>query len=236
MDNTYVIGEGVESSSEIEDGRRLKVVKAKRERRPLTIFGYDVRYFLVGMIVFSFLGFCAENAGRMVTKHIFDCRHQLLPFLMAYGIALLAVYVLMGTPDELRFFNIRIFKNMTRGKRVLSHIIYFAVIFLFIMAGEIAVGMLYEKCAGVILWDYSDIPTHITRYTSIITTLLYGGGVYLLMAFAFRPMMNLISKMGTRAATIVDCTLGAAIVLDFLIMVIITFVTGSAPNWWSVAW
>ena len=70
MDNTYVIGEGVESSSEIEDGRRLKVVKAKRERRPLAIFGYDVRYFLVGMIVFSFLGFCAENAGRMVTKHL----------------------------------------------------------------------------------------------------------------------------------------------------------------------
>ena len=83
MDNTYVIGEGVESSSEREDGRRLKVVKAKRERRPLAIFGYDVRYFLVGMIVFSFLGFCAENIGRMVTKHIFDCRHQLLPFLMA---------------------------------------------------------------------------------------------------------------------------------------------------------
>ena len=96
--------------------------------------------------------------------------------------------------------------------------------------------MIYEKCAGVILWDYSDIPTHITRYTSIITTVLYGGGVYLLMAFAFRPMMNLIMKMGLKAATIIDCTLGVAILIDFFVMIIITFVTGSAPNYWSISW
>ena len=47
----------------------------------------------------------------------------------------------------------------------------------FIMLGEIAVGTIYEKFAGVILWDYTDIPTHITRYTSLITTALIGGGV-----------------------------------------------------------
>lgn len=119
---------------------------------------------------------------------------------------------------------------------MLSHVIYFAVIFVFILGGEIAVGTIYEEFAGVILWDYSNIPTHITRYTSIITTLLYGGGVYLLMAFAFKPMMRLIMKMGTKAATIVDCTLGIAIVLDFIATIVIMFVTGSAPEYWSVAW
>ncbi len=209
---------------------------AKAKRKPPTIFGYDIRYFFVGMIVFAFFGFCAENIGRMAVQHIFDCRHQILPFLFAYGIALLAVYVFMGTPDELRFFNIRIFKEKTPLKRVLSHVIYFAVIFVFILGGEIAVGTIYEEFAGVILWDYSNIPTHITRYTSIITTLLYGGGVYLLMAFAFKPMMRLITKMGTKAATIVDCTLGIAIVLDFIATIVIMFVTGSAPEYWSVAW
>lgn len=213
-----------------------ETVEEKGKKKALTIFGYDVRYFIIGMIIFSFFGFCAENAGRMVTKHIFDCRHQLLPFLFAYGIALLAVYILMGTPNELRFFNIRIFKKKSLKTKILSHVIYFAVIFAFIMIGEIAVGMIYEKCAGVILWDYSDIPTHITRYTSVITTLLYGGGVYALMAFAFEPMMRLISKMGTKAATVIDCTLGVAIVIDFIIMLAITFATGSAPNYWSVAW
>ena len=209
---------------------------AKAKRKPPTIFGYDIRYFFVGMIVFAFFGFCAENIGRMAVQHIFDCRHQLLPFLFAYGIALLAVYVLMGTPDDLRFFKFRFFKNKNLKTKILSHVIYFSVIFVFILGGEIAVGMLYEKFAGVILWDYSNIPTHITRYTSIITTLLYGGGVYLLMAFAFKPMMKLIMKMGTKAATIVDCTLGVAIVIDFLVMLIITFATGSAPEYWSVAW
>lgn len=236
MENALVIGESAEAARKESRRRKKQAVKEKRERKALTIFGYDVRYFFVGMIVFAFFGFCAENIGRMATKHIFDCRHQILPFLFAYGIALLAVYVLMGTPDELRFFNIRIFKKKTLATRILSHIIYFAVIFAFILVGEIAVGMLYEKFAGVILWDYSNIPTHITRYTSIITTLLYGGGVYLLMAFAFKPMMNLIMKMGTRAATIADCTLGVAIVLDFIATLIIMFTTGSAPEYWSIAW
>lgn len=81
----------------------------------------------------------------------------------------------------MRFFKFRFFKNKNLKTKILSHVIYFSVIFVFILGGEIAVGMLYEKFAGVILWDYSNIPTHITRYTSIITTLLYGGGVYLLM-------------------------------------------------------
>ena len=213
-----------------------KLSEKNKKFKPLSIFGYDARYFFIGMIVFAFFGFCAENIGRMTVQHIFDCRHQLLPFLFAYGIALLAVYVLIGTPDDLRFFNIRIFRQKNTRNKILSHIIYFSVIFVFILGGEIAVGMIYEKFAGVILWDYSDIPTHITRYTSILTTLLYGGGVYLLMAFAFRPMMKLIMKMGLKAATIIDCTLGVAIVIDFLIMIIITFVTGSAPDYWSISW
>ena len=170
----------------------------------------------------------------MVTKHIFDSRHQLLPFLFAYGIALFAIYTVMGTPGELRFFGRRMFRTKSRRNTVLPHVIYFFVICAFIMLGEIAVGTIYEKFAGVILWDYTDIPTHIARYTSLITTVLIGGGVYAIMAFGFRPMMNLVSKMGTRAAAVVDCTLGAAIVLDFLIMIIVTFATGSAPEYWSI--
>ena len=206
MENAGVIGpESLKKDNPIE-----------RKRRKVTVFGYEVCYFGVAMIIFSFFGFCAENIGRMTVQHVFDCRHQLLPFLFAYGIALLAIYCCLG--------------------KILSHIVYFLVIFAFIMAGEIAVGMLYEKFAGVILWDYSQIPTHITRYTSIITTLLYGGGVYLIMAFAFKPMMKLISKMGRKAAIIIDSTLGTAIIIDFIVMLVIMFVTGAAPEYWSVSW
>ena len=215
-----------------------RAVSAETEdsRRPFTIFGYDICYFFVAMIVFSFLGFLVENFTRMILIRVFDCRHQLLPFLFAYGLALLAIYTGLGTPDDLRFFNIRIFRNKTKIKKALSHLIYFAVICAFIIGGEIAVGLIYEKVAGVVLWDYSAIPTHITRYTSVITTALLGGGVYLLMTFAFRPMMRLIMKMGKRAAIVIDSTLGALIVADFLLMIIYTFVTGAAPYFWAVSW
>ncbi|MCD7729166.1 MAG: putative ABC transporter permease [Clostridia bacterium] len=187
------------------------------------------------MIAFSFFGFIGENIARMVTKHIFDCRHQLLPFLFAYGIALLAIHILLGTPGEMRIFSKRIFTKEGLKYKILSHVTYFATLFAFILVGEIAVGEFYEVCTGVVLWDYSDVPLHITKYTSVISGLLYGGGVYLIMAFAFKPMMRLIQKMGRKAATIVDCTLGVAIVADFILMVIIVFVTGSAPVYWSIS-
>ena len=66
-----------------------ETVEEEGKKKALTIFGYDVRYFIIGMIIFSFFGFCAENAGRMAVQHIFDSRHQILPFLFAYGVALL---------------------------------------------------------------------------------------------------------------------------------------------------
>ena len=207
---------------------------AEEQRR--TLFGYDFCYFFVAMIVFSFLGFWVENITRMILIHTFDCRHQTLPFLFAYGLALLAIYVIIGTPGDLRFFNIRIFRQKNKVKKVLSHLLYFLIICAFIFGGEIAVGLIYEEIAGVVLWDYGNIPTHVTRYTSIITTALLGGGVYLLMNFAFRPMMKLVAKMGRRAAIILDSTLGALIVADFLFMIIYTFITGSAPCLWSVTW
>ena len=217
------------------DTSRKNVITAEKGRRS-GIFGYEFCHFFVAMIIFSFLGFWVENCTRMILIQVFDCRHQLLPFLFAYGLALLAIYAVLGTPDDLRFFNIRIFRQKTRGKKVLSHLLYFLIICAFIFGGEIAVGLIYEEIAGVVLWDYSNIPTHVTRYTSVITTALLGGGVYLLMNFAFRPMMRLIEKMGRRAAIILDSTLGALIVADFLFMIIYTFVTGSAPYLWSVAW
>ncbi len=220
----------------MENTAVLEGASVKEKSAPLTIFGIKSCYFFVAMMVFAFLGFWVENIARMITKNVFDSRHQLLPFLFAYGLALLAIYIVLGTPDEMRFFNIRIFRKKDIKSRVFSHLSYFLVICAFIMLGEIGVGMIYEKVAGVILWDYTSIPTHITRYTSLITTALFGGGVYAIMAFAFRPMIKLISKMGTTAATVLDCTLGVAIIIDFLIMILYTFITGSAPEYWSVAW
>ncbi|MCD8372484.1 MAG: putative ABC transporter permease [Clostridia bacterium] len=212
--------------------KKAKMTKVKGE--PKKLFGYELPYVGLAMIAFSFFGFLAENIARMATKHIFDCRHQLLPFLFAYGIALFAMLLILGTPDEMRIFNKRIFAKKGLKYRVLSHITYFAIIFAFVFLGEIAVGEFYEACTGVILWDYSDIPLHVTKYTSVISGAAYGGGAYLIMAFGFKPMMKLIQKIGRKTAIILNCTLGVAIVIDFIIMVVTVFVTGAAPEYWSV--
>ncbi|MCD8309478.1 MAG: putative ABC transporter permease [Clostridia bacterium] len=225
-------GCNAEKLNNMADVSPQKTVKAKE---PKKLFGYELPYIGVAMIVFSFLGFIAENAARMVTKHIFDCRHQLLPFLFAYGIALLAIHIILGTPGGMRFFNKKLFTQKGVKYSILSHVTYFAVLFLVIFAGEIAVGEFYEACTGVVLWDYSDMPLHVTKYTSVISCSLYGGGVYLIMAFAFKPMMKLIQKIGRTAAAILCCTLGTAIIIDFIIMVITIFVTGTAPVYWSVS-
>jgi len=57
---------------------------------------------MIGILV-SFAGFVVENIWRLLTKGIVDNRGMLLPFLAGYGMALIAFYLLFGTPDTLHF-------------------------------------------------------------------------------------------------------------------------------------
>ncbi len=214
----------------------LKIETATAEKEHAKFFDYSFAHFGVIMIIFAFIGWFAENCIRMVSRHTFDSRHQLLPFLFAYAIAVFAVYLALGTPQKMRIFNKRIFTKDTVANKILSHLTYFLVLSTFVFFGEMVVGTFYESVTGVVLWDYSETPLHVTKYTGLPSALGFGGGMYLIMAFLFKPLMNWISKMSWKSAATLDIVLGSLIVIDFFIMVITVFATGAAPEYWSITW
>lgn len=56
--------------------------------------------------VISFLGFVVENVWLSMTKGYIDNRNMTLPFLLGYGIAIVLIYLLFGTPEHLKILEI----------------------------------------------------------------------------------------------------------------------------------
>lgn len=209
--------------------------KTQQEKTHIKVFGKEFAYIFIIIIIGSFIGFAAENTGRLITKGILDSRYHYLPFIFGYGIAVFAMYLALGTPDDMHFFGKKLFKEKSRKNSMLSNIIYLLVIYFFVFFGEIAVGVFYEKTTGLSLWDYSTMPLHVTKYASVITMILYGTGAYAIMKFAFGPLYRLLQrKMPINIANIINFSLGTLIIIDCIYMICYTLITHELPIRWSI--
>ena len=108
---------------------------------------------------------------------------------------------------------------------------------MFVFLGELVVGNVWDIFFGVELWNYSSMPLPLTQYTSIFTTLGYGCGVFLIFKFIYKPILNLIRrKVNYTVAKVICLTLGVAIFLDTLYMMLSIIIYGEAPMYWSIHW
>lgn len=161
------------------------------------------------MIAFvSFLGFVVENIWLAVTKGYIDNRNMNLPFLLGYGLALAAVYLAFGIPSETPFF------SFLPGRARL--VFYFLLTSLCVSAGEIALGKTTERLCGIAYWNYSWIPLHITKYTSIPTSIGFGAMITLFMEHCFRPLMAAISRLDQQVLRVLALALMVMLTADYL--------------------
>ena len=65
---------------------------------------YSVYELFVMTALISFLGFDLENIWLLFTKGFMDNRSMHLPFLFGYGLLVMGMYCIFGTPQHLRFF------------------------------------------------------------------------------------------------------------------------------------
>ncbi len=149
---------------------------------------YGVFALLAMAIVISFLGFCLENAWLAYTKGFVDNRNFSLPFLAGYGILVLGIYFIIGTPEEMRAFAFFDLKTDHTARVIL----YFADAFLTVSIAEVILGTVFEKATGVIWWDYTRLPLHFTRYTSVFTSMGFALVITLFMDNVFTPLMDRI--------------------------------------------
>ena len=111
---------------------------------------------------------------------------------------------------------------------------YYALVFVLILFGEMSVGLLFDKCFGVQAWDYRNIPLHITRYTSIPTTFGFTTGITLLMHFVFRPVVAFFERLPRKLCFWLALIFGVLIAADYCIMIGGMLVTGHFPDYWSI--
>ena len=164
------------------------------------------------IIVVSFLGFCVENIFISINHGFIDNRNMILPFLLGYGFAVLAYYKLFGTTQDPLFFGNEIQISSTFH----STLYCFVVSFIGVCVGEILLGLLTEWSCDIIWWDYSKIPFHITRYTSVPTSLGFATLITVFMKYFFDPLLSAFSKINPVILSFISITFLLFLTLDMI--------------------
>ncbi len=180
--------------------------------------------------VVSFLGFWVENIFIAIRHGQMNNRNMLLPFLFGYGLAIMAIYFLFGTPMSPKFFGIDI-----RGKsKALNILNFFWITFLCVSIGEIVLGTFVENSCGIVWWNYSNIPLHITKYTSVPTSMGFAFLITVFMGFFCEPLLRVFSKMNKKVLYTLAIIFMILLVGDFLLSAGRMFETHELMRIWKI--
>jgi len=160
------------------------------------IMKYDIYSLGIMVAVISFLGFSLENLWLSLTKGFIDNRNMNAPFLMGYGLLVVGMYLLLGTPENMALVE-SVPVDGSKGERFF---IYFLCAFAVVTLGELILGHLMEKFCGIEYWNYTWIPLHITKYTSVPTSIGFAAIITSFMGACFDPIMSLIVMIPAREA------------------------------------
>ncbi len=159
---------------------------------------YSLIDYLAMVCFISFLGFCQENIWLMFRKGYIDNRNMNLPFLLGYGVLVTCIYFVMGVPDS-------------------NHVgIYYVNTFVIVSIGEILLGKTVEKLCGIYYWDYTALPFHITRYTSVFTSIGFSLIITGFMKKLFIPIMDILHGEMDLKRSIVVCIIMSFLIADFI--------------------
>lgn len=162
--------------------------------------------------VISFLGFVVENVWLTATKGYIDNRNMCFPFLLGYGIAILLIYIILGTPKKLWLFG----KVILIKNKLIKTLLYFLGVMICVSVGEIVIGTFVEKTCHFCWWDYTQLPLHITQYTSIPTSAMFSSLITFFMDYFFVPLFHYFSAWNYNTLHSVASILCAITIGDFL--------------------
>ena len=175
---------------------------------------YDIYSLAIMTAIVSFLVFVLENIWLMFTKGYIDNRNMGTPFLLGYGILIIGFYLLIGGPQNITLTS----KIMSsKLKKYIKYIIYFFLAMIIVSLCEILLGQFVEKIFGFEYWNYSLIPMHITKYTSIPTSAGFAFIITFFMGHCFYPLLQVVNKISMPAREFLGITLTFIMLADFFI-------------------
>lgn len=171
---------------------------------------YNIYQLGIMAAVVSFLGFVVENIWLAMTKGYINNRNMNAPFLLGYGLLMLFMYFTFGTPYELRGF------QKVKSK-IIKYILYFLCAFIVVCIGEIVLGVVVEHICRIEYWNYSNIPLHITKYTSIPTSTAFAMMITVFMGKIFPVLMEWITRVNAQWIKVICIVLWAIMFFDFIV-------------------
>ena len=177
------------------------------------------RLFVLGVLI-SFSGWVFEIVGRyLVYNDLSDRGFLTLPLCPIYGISVVSVYLLIGTPSNLHGIigaSIRKTKTWRKG------VFYFLFVTLISTVAELVTG-LGAKSAGITLWDYSERPLNLFGIICLSYSLMWGVLITVFMSLLWKPLYSLISRIKINILFPLSLTLVITIIADFTVSIIRTF-------------
>lgn len=180
--------------------------------------------------IISFVGFIVENFWNALTSRQLDNRNMHLPFILGYGLAILGIYLLFGTPTD----NNGVFNISNKSNTILLYVKYALLVTVFICVCEIIIGYTVQYLSGIYYWDFSDVPLHISRYTSIITSTIYSIIITVFMSRLFDRIMAWLSRFEDKAFIYVGVVLFVLLVIDMLVSYETMIVTNDYNLIWHI--
>ncbi len=184
---------------------------------------------IIGVI--SFCGFVIENIWLSAVHGCINNRNMIFPFLLGYGLAIFAIYMLFGTPTVPKLGKLR----MDTGHVFLNILIFFGLAFVCVSVGELGLGLLVEKTCGFKWWNYARLPLHFTQYTSVPTSAAFAILIIIFLQFVIKPLCRLFGKMNERVLTAVAYVWLGLMVFDFLHSAIYMLVTHDTLRLWQIS-
>lgn len=182
----------------------------------------DVRDFCIAAASVSFLGWAFEKLGRYVIFGATGDRGFLsLPVCPIYGISVIAIYLLLGTPKAPGgVVGTRIGATSFGGRIYRSGVwrvtLYFLLVTLISTAAELVTG-LFMRSIGITLWDYSERAFNLFGIICPSFSLIWGALITLLMGTVWQPFYIRICSIPRRIATPLALTLAFAIAADLTV-------------------
>lgn len=135
----------------------VEEVKAKKERKPLTINGISIWRILAYFIIYSVAGYIIETLYGIVTKGVWESRQSFLygPFCGIYGLG--AVIMIVCLHKFPRKYNVLFLGGFVVGSIT-----------------EYLVSWFGEMILGVKWWDYSAMPLNLNGRICVFFSLFWG--------------------------------------------------------------
>ena len=119
------------------------------------------------LVIASILGYMTENIWVGLRFGYWDNRGMMMPGLLGYGMAIVGLYLILGLPQKPMLFGHEFFfENSLQGI-----VFYYVAAGVLVSVAEIVLGNFVEKHCEIVWWNYTGLPLHIGKYTSVPTSM-----------------------------------------------------------------